>query len=673
MLFAAAAISHYNNSNSISENYKKISKNMAKGSFTKRYKSKLQKDLIKDLRDLFSHLFEQLVKAIEHTTYPNVEIEVLFKYKNGEDEFTNVDSLSETTTQSFVSTQLYRNKSRFEPEKTVRCRLPSYEGVLHTSTMLLFHKVNENNELIQPRINHHLINHHSENFQDMRSMFHQDVFKDRSDFHFCILGYETLNQTSQHSTNDKNLHSSNLMRPLDSNQESEEIDSSDRLYMTKPFPTSVFTNKLLPFLSSLDGLNMFSLEGMKYLDKKLSSLGSSSEEYSLLLHGPQGSYNSFFDQNNDLSGSSNMNSELVYQTFCSFRKHVQSYISFAMGTVEGIHRMYCLNEKEVIKTAHSHCNMGDTVSYSNSFHSCVISNLQVLEKTSECDATSTEIEGQHNAGDDKDASTDDASNNDVLEESYRELRLVSKTYYIDKERNMKSSAFDTIMSLADSEHCEYNILRLLNKEDNSKVASFCKYFRSKLVPPSNRFRQSIQREAKGENGHPNIANEFIRELFHQCNKTSTSDDFWKKIEPQDNEIMSDILDISKISFASNRYNTTKNTTEKVKSWPILKCFKEVFKVRTNAGNWMRVNHTILVAMQFVSTILSLHLKSFTVYKEKLEEDMHLRKQLSEKEMIQSSEQVDGLIMTNFTFGSNPVQRHFDFRFLCKFLLISYFY
>ena len=687
MVFIATAVSHYDDSKSISDNYKNICKKLDEGNHESNYARNIRVEVIPLLRKLFSSLFKQLDKVQHHLQSPNVDVEVIFKYKTGENNFVDDDLKDEFTKEKFVQTHIYRNKSRFEALSTTTYSLPSYAGGLHSSILLLFHKVNHNNELIQPKINHHLINHHSDNFKHIRSMIHQNVFRDTSSFHFCILGHKTINPTREQNMKDLNRHFRHLMHPLDSTQSSNEIDSLSHQYTTTMIPLEVFQNEVLPFLSSLDGYNMFTFRGMKYLDEKLSVLSKMAME--TVATSKKGSsskpslfsceYNPFFDppNNNDISDSTaSLNSEIFYSTFCNFRHHVQRHLSFSIGTVEGIHRMFSLNDKETIIMANAKQHGGDTASYCNSFHLCILSNLQASQNTNNTEATLTEIEGQ-NGMEENSTSTEKASDMEVLERTFRQLRAISKSYLLDKEKNVKSSAFDTIMSLIDSEHCEYNIFRLLDREKNSNKDTFWKFFESKMNPLANHFRKSIEMETKSVNsfegekdGFPNITNEFIRELFDQCNITDTCSDFLKKIKPTDDQIMSDVLDVSKISFACNKYNASKRNNKGIEitangKLPILKCFKEVFNVRTNAGNWMRNNHTILIAMQFVSAILSLHKNSYRSYNEKLQEAMHLRKQLSQQDN-------GNVIARDVSMDPKPIQRHFDFRFLCKFILYFIF-
>lgn len=528
----------------------------------------------------------------------------------------------------------------------------TYEGTCSISTMVFFHKIDNSNNIMQPRVNHHSINHQSKNFIFMKQAFNENSFFDSSLFHFVVYIVEDL--SNQHlldySGDDKNRVLSFI--------DHVEADSTtaDKSYTTKSVPKTMF-HQLIDFIARVKHLNTCTIDGLFELDMQLFSfanaLSDNAKSVFLNVRSEKSSscYTCFFEENCNVThskGSPNdsKENEIInnghritetersdanefYNLFDRFRKHVQTQINFFIGSIEGIHRIYCINDPTIIRMNFVNAKE-NTSCYGSLQHRFLLSGCVIDENEDD---------------------EDNASYSSKVVEQLVDLRNMSKQYLFLKSFNIKSSSLDIISSLSDPEYCVNSLIKNYQGVTRRNEISFQKYIQTCLLIRIERFQKMMKEESKREATDdiddktlPNSNNEIIEVMLQMCNNNVQS--FWKRMKVIDpKKFIMNQISMSRQSFMSN-------VGSKSLSDDVIR-FRDMMGFRLNRSRTNVESHCVINALVAIIVGISLNQNAYTIFCDKIEYS-----RMMEKKRIQQS---GNQFITKKDMPSN--MRFFDFRFL----------
>ena len=321
---------------------------------------------------------------------------------------------------------------------------------INISFILLFHEMsNDQRSIIQPLFNHHNINHRSPQFQSFFEDIKKGTFRDKSIFHF--IAYLVHPITINHTTTTIREH--RLMYPIDG-----DIATPKRLHVSESLSTfcvadsisdEYFQGHLVPFILACSCLDLFKKEDMVKLDDKLSITNSSIVW----------EYDRFFVDGKLSKMQEQLPTQQLYQ---EFGKHLRKHSVIRIGTLEGIHRLFCI----YYLVRHLKYDVSELQNeYIRGTHICFITNMK-----------------RYNTEEDFNTQIED-------------IQKHSMSYVKKKSNIVGSSSIDTIFNLCSKFHDTQNdiIYPLVQSKTN---ISRVHYFNNIAYPLIGKFRDFLYHEAK---------------------------------------------------------------------------------------------------------------------------------------------------------------------------------
>ena len=371
----------------------------------------------------------------------------------------------------------------------------TYQLLINPTVALFFHQHKRtNNELdnpathnvtttiLQPQVNHHSINFSNPNFREMKNSIRSGQFIDSSPFHYTLYKVKELTEEECNHGNDYNCSLSLVS-----------IDHS--VYGYKKHIIDVYNSEeiqtiLIPFFHTVCALNLLQYESLLKMDNILYNLsivtknkglsgfflGDDMDDENNTGDSVSDHYIKFFQENT----KNNVQNHL--DLLRSFQFHVLRLTKFRFGTLEGIHRLYCLNDLESMKYA-----------------------IQMTHKNEECYNVTEKncyVTGFRDIPIDSDVSLQ-------IEKQLLEMRQFSKQTMISKSKNIKVSSLDVFESFCKDHYSGLPVkewMFSLNDEDDKKkkVSSNIKhYFERYILQMTHLFVNTLKKDTQsgcqGEN------------------------------------------------------------------------------------------------------------------------------------------------------------------------------
>ncbi len=491
------------------------------------------------------------------------------------------------------------------------------------STVFYFfhHRSDADNKICQPPFNHHCINHGSNEFQKMFDDIQDDSFDDITWFHFAAYKVKETNSTE--------ISQSRWITSIENDF------SNSSHYSAYALNEEVFKKVLIPLVSYMSSNNIMMTENMKIVDKYFNTLSSDNKDGisdEVFFRG-SGSYVPFFEDDKDKPKSRLESKEK--ETFFEFLKHVHSYMSLRLGTIEGIHRLFCvsfyfdhfLNQND----------LQSSPSYIRDLHRCKITNLK--------------------------QSLSEQEWNDQIEE----LRDYSLKYERNKSSNIKRSTVDMFVTLERKFVVRNQDFFPIYRKSNRRLQDI--YFLKRIYPMIRNFIEYLTKEAHGykkkideetlHNTIPFKNNEVIEacmEGYDFQKKSSALKLFWKKLKYDLSlrQIAASSFNIRTVRFANHFHNHITPTDSKT--------FINLFHIQETQSRSYLKQHYVVHCLRNLLIILRMCQYTRYTFLSKLNEirqcenDEFYEKQLKSANLKSDKEE-----------DSSPT-RALDFRLIGKYII-----
>ena len=322
--------------------------------------------------------------------------------------------------------------------------------------------------IMQPNVNHHSVNHFSQNFNRIYEAIKSNSFDDTSHFHLLIYKIQYI-QTENQET----IARSCLLSSLDSTitnynpTYTSDNDTTSETPIFDRFNPKFVKKYLLPFIDRLTRLNLFHLEDMKQLDDDLFMFqqlllkrGIPSDSF---FHSSQ-TYERFFDD-----GFNDENID-THSTFTLFNKHVHKLCCIRIATIEGMHRIYTI-------ASYFYGKDFDNKFLENDYINSTKDNCRFSWT---CDTPSNQVDSIK------------------VEKELSWLRTFSSSYINNKESYMNTTSIDVLEMMTLPEFCSRKDIFFdrIVKEDKKHSDKRHSFFISTVVPLMNGFINYFIDEAK---------------------------------------------------------------------------------------------------------------------------------------------------------------------------------